>query len=511
MSQLLAIFRKDARRLWPGVLLGVLLLGILSAIDNARRDYVPALEESVCSALLPLLWCGLIVYLVHLESPASANPFWATRPYRWPALIGAKLLFVLVFIHIPLLVANAAVLSAHGFVPWQHVHALLSLQLTVAAALTLPALALASITRTLAQAGGIALLLIVLATLLRVKALPPAYPWVVLELDSLFAALTCVTVAAVVLFVLQYARRRTLQARVIGMAATVTAAGVFVYLPRELTASLRATESNTVRLNLRPSESSENNPPARFPFAIRTIRVPVRLEGIQTEGQVTAEILSLQVNDARDFHWVFNPRAAYATRPGPREAGFWIADGRLGWLTIRMLKTTYEALKDARIHVQGVAAVNEYVSSTRTSMPLYGPARDARSVGRCASQLTENTTNPYGGEMLKVLCESPEPLPRRVDIQLSSASYAEPWRQFLGDAAGPLTYPAINWLSPLHRRQTFFHVSPRPLDQPSGRYLVPKGALQDAQLTFIPWRESRRLVVPFSFSNLSLKEGLVQD
>jgi hypothetical protein len=511
MSQLLVIFRKDTRRLWPGVLLGLLLLGILSAIDNARTDYVPALEESVCSVLVPLLWCGLIVYLVHLESPASANPFWATRPYRWPALIGAKLLFVLLFIHVPLLLANAAVLFSHGFAPWQHVLALLSLQLTVAAALTLPALALATITRTLAQAGGTALLLIALATGLRVIALPPAYPWVVLELDSFFAALTCLTLAAMALFVLQYARRRTLLARVIGMTATVTAAAVFVYLPRELTASLRATDSNAVRLNLRPAESSEGNPPARFPFGIRTMRVPVKLEGIQTERQITAEILSLQVSDAHGFHWEFNPRAGKSMRPNPMQAGFWISDGRLGWLTIRMLEPTYAALKDARINLQGLAAVNEYASSTRTSVPLYGPARDARSVGHCASQLTENALNPYGGEMLKVLCESPEPFLRRVDVQLSSDSSSEPWRQFLGDAAGPLTYPAITWLSPLHRRQTFFHVSPRALDQPSGRYLVPKAALENAQLTFIPWRESRRLVVPFSFSNLSVKEGLVQD
>ena len=87
MSQLLVIFRKDTRWLWPGVVLNLLLLALLSAIDAARTDYVPSLEESVCNVLLPLLWGGLIILLIHLESPAEDNPFWATRPYRWPVLI----------------------------------------------------------------------------------------------------------------------------------------------------------------------------------------------------------------------------------------------------------------------------------------------------------------------------------------------------------------------------------------------------------------------------------------
>jgi len=511
MSQLLVIFRKDARRLWPGVLLGLLLLAILTAIDNARADYIPSLEESLCNVLLPLVWCGLIIQLIHQEAPAHANPFYATRPYCWPLLIAAKLCFVLLFIHVPLLIANSVVLSAHGFAPWQHLPALLSLQLTVAAILTLPSLALASVTRTLGQAAWTAMLLIVAGTMLRRNAWPVQLPWVAIDTDSLVASLACLTLAAVLLLSLQFARRRTALSRTIGVAALLLAATIFVYLPHELTAALRASASSATRLELRPADSTEFKPSQYGRRGVRTLSVPVKLSGARADTQVATEILKLNLSSGQGFHWEFNRHETPNPLPKPVQAGIWIREDGMGYLALGMLQPTFETLKRARLNMQGKLSVYEYEKSPQSRMPVHHPSADAAGFGRCSSLLTDNPLDADGSEMLKVLCESPEPLPDRVDVLLSSQVSAEPWRHFLGDADAYASYPRITWLSPLHRKQTFFHVSPRAGSFPGSRYLVPKTALQDGVLTFQPWRKSRGLVVPFSFSNLSLKEGLVQD
>jgi hypothetical protein len=511
MSQLFVILRKDARRLWPAVLLGTAVLAALSALDGARADYIPSMEESLCNALLALLWCGLIVQVVHLEAPADANPFYATRPCSWPQILGAKLAFALFFIHLPLLLANSLVLALRSFSPWQHLSALLSLQLTVAVMLTLPSLALGSVTRTLGQAAWMAALLIAGSAVLRAYAWPVQFPWAFIDTDSLIAALVWLTLASAVLLGLQYARRRTALSRAIGLAALFLAGSTFLYLPRELTASWRASAPGAMRVDLRPSESGEFNPSQYIRPGIRSLSVPLKLSGSRADTQFTTEILKLELTSTQGLSWKFDPRAKPSPIPKPLQAGIWVRDDGQGFLSLTMLPPSFETLKATRINLSGKLAVNEYEKALASQAPVSGSALEVSEIGRCGSLLTASPYYPDGSEMLKVLCESPEPLPRRVDVLLSSQGGAKPWRHFLGDSDSYVAYPRITWLSPLHRKQTFFHVKPGVATLSGAEYLVPKAALEGATLTFLPWRESRRLVLPLSFSNLSLKEGLVRE
>jgi hypothetical protein len=511
MRLLLVIFRKDARRLWPGVVLCAVLLAVLAGIDNARADYAASMEEGILNVLLPLAWCGLLAQLVHQESPAAANPFWATRPYPWPTLVGAKILFALLFVHAPLLLANASVIAAHGFPPWRHAPALLWLQLTVAVAVTLPSLALASLARAFSQVAAVALLLLGAVFGLRAYAMPFDYPWVTVDTDSLVAALAALTVACGWLFVWQYARRRTVIARALGLGALLVAAAMFLHLPRELTASLRASATSVPRLELRPAEDAMTNPGASFIRSLTGLSIPVRLAGVPGERLFTATLLSLEVSDGESFHWKASERESASPIPKPMRGGLWLGEYRSGALSLVMLRETFERLKNSRLSVRGKAAITEFARQRQIPIPTGAAPADVEGVGRCSSLLTENSLSPYGNEMLKVFCESPEPLPGRVDVLLWARGNARPWRQFLGDAVGASRLPRLTWLSPLHRRQTFFHVLPVEQAFPGSGYIVPRHVLPNSQLGFAPWRESRRMVVPFEFKNLSLNEGLIQE
>src|SRR5690348_3994597 len=92
MRQALHIFRKDARYLWPEI---CLILALVTVFGWSNPD---AIELLVFTAT-----AYLIARLIHAEALPGDRQFWITRPYRWQSLLGAKLLFVLVFVNLPIM------------------------------------------------------------------------------------------------------------------------------------------------------------------------------------------------------------------------------------------------------------------------------------------------------------------------------------------------------------------------------------------------------------------------
>src|SRR5262245_4894148 len=103
MHQAIHIFRKDERYLWREIC----LFAALSALFG-WRDYVWA------EALLPITAVYLIARLIHAEPIPGDTQFWITRPYEWKSLFAAKLLFIVVFINVPVLIARIRLLLHAG-------------------------------------------------------------------------------------------------------------------------------------------------------------------------------------------------------------------------------------------------------------------------------------------------------------------------------------------------------------------------------------------------------------
>jgi len=100
MRQTLHIFGKDVRYLWREICLVLALDAMFAWIETHSPD--PWWAEMLLTAAAGYL----VARLIHAEAIPGDRQFWITRPYRWKSLLGAKLLFVLVFVNLPILIAQ---------------------------------------------------------------------------------------------------------------------------------------------------------------------------------------------------------------------------------------------------------------------------------------------------------------------------------------------------------------------------------------------------------------------
>ena len=177
MSKTFHIFRKDIRHHWPELLVSLLLLAAFvwhePAEWSANFPSFSLLQIlfSYVNTLLPLSWCLMIVRLVHEESLVGDRQFWVTRPYEWPSLLAAKLLFLVVFIHLPVFVAQLLLLNRAGFPIAPNLTGLLGMQIGLGLLFLVP-ITLAVVTRSLAQAP-----LVAIGAFLVFSPLAPLFLW----------------------------------------------------------------------------------------------------------------------------------------------------------------------------------------------------------------------------------------------------------------------------------------------------------------------------------------------
>src|SRR4051812_14736603 len=100
MQQALHIFRKDVRFLRLPI---AIALALTAAFAWSRSGKPATPLQQPITILLILAWCYLAAAAVYKETLVGDRQFWVTRPYRWTSLLAAKALFLLAFIHVPLL------------------------------------------------------------------------------------------------------------------------------------------------------------------------------------------------------------------------------------------------------------------------------------------------------------------------------------------------------------------------------------------------------------------------
>jgi hypothetical protein len=152
MSQIFHIFKKDIRHLWPEILISLALtiafvrasLGEWSQ-GNGGSPYLSVIADLIV-ALVPVGWWVLSARLIHDESLVGENQFWTTRPYQWQKLLAAKALFLLVFLYLPLFIAQVVLLASAGFHPFHYLPGLLYNLVLITVVLILPIAVIATVT-----------------------------------------------------------------------------------------------------------------------------------------------------------------------------------------------------------------------------------------------------------------------------------------------------------------------------------------------------------------------------
>src|SRR5437879_9752102 len=131
MRHTLHIFKKDSRHLWKEILVVTTMIAAFAYLGSPRRPVLTAYAlpidrlDAIYRLLLPLAWWYLIAAVVHGEPISCDRQFWLTRPYRRGSLLAAKVLFVLVFLNLPMLLADCVILAAHGFNDCSYLHGLI--------------------------------------------------------------------------------------------------------------------------------------------------------------------------------------------------------------------------------------------------------------------------------------------------------------------------------------------------------------------------------------------------
>jgi hypothetical protein len=370
MSQIRHIFRKDVRHHWPEILLSLALL-IFFTVEQPRAWTHQTLDSRFLTALinyLPALmvlsWGFLIIRLVQGESLVGDRLFWITRPYEWHKLLVAKLLFIALFIHLPLFVCQLILLKLASFPVLSSVPGLLFVHLLFAMAIVLPAFTLGTITSGIGQASlallAICLLLIGVAALATTVIPESDLSSETDALDGFLYVGVCLTAILV-----QYIYRQALLARLV-----VTACISLVILILVLTPYAKlinrdfplATQTHPLPFHLTLDRSLsfshlEGRRTNSFGDEVY-LEIPFKIDdlGEKTVIQIRAIKLELEFPDGK--RWTSHWRRLYES----------VSYGRTrAWPSINMKKTVFERFKDApaKAHVSFGYNVFELGSSTQ--------------------------------------------------------------------------------------------------------------------------------------------------
>jgi hypothetical protein len=226
MRQAWHIFKKDLRGLRREVALLVTLSAALGWAESRMPD--PSWVELIAA----LVANYAIARVIHFEAIPGTNQFWITRPYRWKSLLSAKLMFILICIQLPMLLAQIFMIAAGQFRFTESLPGLIWSQLLILLCAVIPVACLASLTGGLVSFLFSELLLLAIGFIgeelvgARAQAGPQAVEWV----RNSLAAVVIAGFAATVLF-LQYRNRRTGPNRLWGATGVAAASAGFLFTP----------------------------------------------------------------------------------------------------------------------------------------------------------------------------------------------------------------------------------------------------------------------------------------
>jgi hypothetical protein len=178
--------------------------------------------------------------------------------------------------------------------------------------------------------------------------------------------------------------------------------------------------------------------------------------------------------------------------------------GRI-WQLVQLQRAIFDELKGAPVTIRGTAAIDSQRAGATASLPI-GRRDPVPGNGICSSALVE--VRP-GSEALKVVCESPSDIPFGSDVTLMAVNHAS-WNLRLGSSMTGVSYPRNTWLSPLHRRDAFFHLTAEDVSAQAGsRWLAPVSAIDGARIAITPVQTACDLIT-YELPGISLSGYLVK-
>jgi hypothetical protein len=334
MKQILHIFVKDVRRFWPESLISLALVAAFARIyphqwldaDSMHRAVrfnlfaggIMGFLGQILVVLIPISWWLLISRVVHAEKLVGDRQFWLTRPYEWKKLLGAKVLFLVVFLYLPIFIAQIVLLIEAGFGPFAYIQGLLYNLLLITGVIVLPLVALSTLTPTFAKMTlailGVALLIAGIAAL---GSLPPSdsIGSVASPLgDGLSFAVLLSLCGAVV--VLQYAMRKTLLGWGLLLAIPVLLSALAFGDPDQLLMNRTYPRAAAAPVQLQYTPDSTHQATANTTEHAQELEIyiPLHASGVADGYTAITEAVKVTIDAPDGSHWDSPWQAIYNQR-----------------------------------------------------------------------------------------------------------------------------------------------------------------------------------------------------
>jgi len=422
MSQVLHIFRKDVRHHWPEILLSLALL-VTFAAEQPRSWTHETLDSRFLSALinyLPALlilsWVFLIIRLVQGESLVGDRLFWITRPYEWHKLLAAKLLSVVLFIHLPLFVSQLILLKIASFPILSSIPGLLYIHFLFVLTLLLPCFTIASVTSGIGQAVLVILaILLCLLGLLLLISIRPDMDFATDATDALQESIFLL--AALTTIFVQYIYRRTLFSRLL-VAGALAVIGLIIVLAPYSTLINREFPLPTQNHPL-PAQLTLNRS-LSFEHAIGKtsnsygdeveLEIPFQLSDLTEKTIVQIRGIKLDVEMPAGEHWTSHWHGVYHTVTYART---------LDWPSISVKKALFNRIKNVPVRAHVSLAMNLFRAGAATEIRFTGDRLNLAGGARCLNDLSQNSLHCFSA------LKEPEPLLVMANLPNSSCSVSQ--------------------------------------------------------------------------------------
>jgi len=390
VRQALHIFRKDVRYLRWELAVLLLFMGMFVYIQAGRVELSHFMSVAF---LVPCLWAFLCARLVQAEAIPGDRQFWITRPYEWRSLLGAKLLFMVAFLSIPLLFANALILARQGFSVAASIPGLLWSVMLITAGVLLAFCAFATLTRGLTQ--WLLSAITTAGVFYALNAIASGQDWGGMEWvrEHCFVAILFLTALAVLRE--QYRHRRTALSVALMVAGLAASWLVSNYLPSaeafelETRFSKPKVDPSAVQIAVRAPTQKAVPPPEQFHQETVVLAIPLDVSGLGEHQDLISDQVRISIVNESGGKWSRSGSASDNLQHVP--------DGYRLFLPID--RRVFDAANGRPVRLS--ATFNLTMLGDAVSKPLRygGDPVDIPGVGICR----DRRENSYS----MILCESP--------------------------------------------------------------------------------------------------------
>jgi hypothetical protein len=388
MKQALHIFRKDVRYLRYEILFTMLatlafcFTGTRHAMTVSERPPDQMISWTLLNFFLPLTWWFLISRLIHAEALPGEQHFWLTRPYNRRSLLAAKVLFIVIFVNLPLLVVDIVIVRAFGFAASHQLAGLLWTQVLLTVAFVLPAIALSAVVNGFVPLIFAALLLCgwLLAWLIAIPVLHIGLQWMELGWVNLYYALTVTGAGALTIILWQYARRKTTAMRVLaGGTAVIVMVGVSLFpwttaFAIQTHLSRQKIDSSFIHVGL----DRDRKWLARITPAMKDqmlVELPLRVSGAAAGMVAKPDGLTVTLRSADGESWRVN-------QTPPATVNF---EGGVISLEADVDEKFYRKVRNEPLQLRGTFFFTLYGDRQRTTIPFHAGPIPVKDLGLCSA------------------------------------------------------------------------------------------------------------------------------